>query len=207
MKKVGIFAGTFDPIHEGHLAFARAGLSAGLEKVFFIAEPRPWRKQGVRALEHRQAMIEIAIANEPKFGTIILERSRLTPNETLPILQNRFKGRELVLLFGDDVIAYMVNNLAAWPHIEDLAKSVSLIIASRRHNERQLKDDLNLLKAEYGLPFRYEFVHPNKRSLSASVIRLTLKKRQPADGVPPDVFNYIRSHRLYASRGSGSGAK
>jgi nicotinate (nicotinamide) nucleotide adenylyltransferase len=198
-KKIGIFAGTFDPIHEGHLAFASAALALGLEKVMFLVEPRPWRKQGVRSLEHRQAMVSLAIYNEPKFGTIILERSRLTPHETLPILQARFKGYELVLLFGDDVISYMAGHIAAWPHIEELATNTSLIIASRRHDQKQLSESLQVLKRDYDLPFRYQFAEPGKQHINATDIRLALKRRQQPTGVPAEVLGYIHSHRLYVS--------
>src|SRR5258708_1287895 len=92
VKKIPIFAGTFDPVHEGHLAFAQAALEEGLEKVMFLVEPRPRRKQGVRALEHRTAMVQLAIADEPQLSTIVLEQARFSVNETLPVLRARFSG-------------------------------------------------------------------------------------------------------------------
>ncbi|MCA9332160.1 adenylyltransferase/cytidyltransferase family protein, partial [Candidatus Saccharibacteria bacterium] len=52
MKKVGIYAGSFDPIHKGHIALAEQAIQqCGQDKVFFMVEPRPRRKQGVKALE------------------------------------------------------------------------------------------------------------------------------------------------------------
>jgi nicotinate-nucleotide adenylyltransferase len=128
LKKFGVFAGTFDPLHNGHLAFARQALRSGLDKVYFLPEPRPRRKQGVRALEHRQGMIEVAIQDDTRLGLIKLEQARFTPYETLPVLQQRFPNAEIVLLFGDDVLRH----IADWPRIAELADSVRLLIATRR---------------------------------------------------------------------------
>lgn len=197
--KIGIFAGTFDPVHDGHLAFARAALDHGLEKVMFLPEPRPRRKQGVKAMDHRAAMVQLAVQAEPQFGTIVLQQARFSPAETLPILQKRFKGYELVLLFGDDVIRYMVDHIASWPHIEDLARSASLLIAARHEDRAELIQKLEELRTDYDLPFRYEFVEPNRKNISSSKIRLAAKRHQPLVGLPPPVAGYITDHKLYAS--------
>lgn len=198
-KKIGVFAGTFDPIHEGHVAFAQAALNRGLEKVMFLVEPQPWRKQGVRAHEHRIAMVRLAIADNPKLGVVIMERARVTVHETLPALRARFKGYELVLLFGDDVISYMAEHIAAWPQIEDLASTTSLIIACRRGDQATISKRMDLLKDEYGLPFRYEFVEPMKGSVSSSGIRQAIKKGGWAPDLPEAVEKYIRQNKLYVS--------
>lgn len=197
--RIGIYAGSFDPIHNGHLAFAQAALRSGLAKVMFLVEPQPWRKQGVRALEHRIAMVQLAIADNPKLGIVITERAKVTVHETLPALRTRFKGYELVLLFGDDVVSYMAEHIAAWPHIEDLANSASLIIASRKLAQPVVAKQLAFLKREYGLPFRYDFADPDMPDVSSSGIRSAINKGQPVESLPPAVANYIREQRLYAS--------
>src|SRR5687768_15392849 len=98
LKKVGIYAGTFDPVHEGHLAFAReAAAQYGLDKVFFLVEPNPRRKQGVKALEHRNEMVQLAIRSEKLFASILLEQHRFTVTETMPVLRSRFKNSELYM--------------------------------------------------------------------------------------------------------------
>lgn len=195
MKKIGIFAGTFDPVHDGHLAFAEAALQQGLEKVMFLVEPRPRRKQGVRALEHRIAMVQLAIADEPRLGTIVLEQARFTVHETLPVLQARFKGYQLVLLFGDDVI----NHIADWPHVDALIFATELLIASRVSDEKKLQETFKTLEQTRNLTFRRSIVHPNQQQVASSRIRLSLKRREQASGVPQQVLDYIKSHRLYAS--------
>lgn len=204
MKKIGIYAGTFDPIHNGHIAFAQVALDAGLEKVMFLVEPRPRRKQGVRALEHRLAMVNLAIQDQPKMGSIILEQARFTAHETIPLLQNRFKGYQLVLLFGDDVIAHIAHHIADWPHIDELAASVELMVAARQDDAEALKETFNIIKKTSGLTFVYTFVEPSYPDVSSSRIRLELKKRQQPTAIAEKVWQYIRSHRLYTSFVSGS---
>jgi nicotinate-nucleotide adenylyltransferase len=197
MKKIGIFAGTFDPIHEGHLAFGHAALALGLEKVLFLVEPRPRRKQGVHALEHRIAMAQLAVSDEERFGTIALKQARFTPHETIPILKELFVGYELVFLFGDDVIGYMVDHIAAWPHIEDLASSASLVIATRSEKQAELAAKLALLKKNHGLPFRYEFVEPNMETIGSSKIRMSLRRGEEPSGLPSVVREYVEENGLY----------
>lgn len=195
MKKIGIFAGTFDPIHNGHLAFAQAALEQGLEKVWFIVEPRPRRKQGVHALEHRQTMVKLAIKNKKKLGQIILEQARFTPHETIPVLQARFKGYKLVLLFGGDVL----NHIAHWPHIQKLASSVELLIASREEDEDALKKTLINLEKTRSLNFNYKFLDSDNAAISSSKLRLALKHQKLVTEIPSTVKTYIEREQLYAS--------
>lgn len=199
MKKIGIYAGSFDPVHGGHIAFAESALLHDLDKVYFLVEPRPRRKQGVRAYEHRLAMTKIAAKNSPDIGVIQLEQAQFTPHETLPLLAARFKGSELVLLFGDDVIKHMVDHLAQWPHLEEIADSASLLIAARHHQSAELSEGIESLK-QYGVRFRYSFVEPNVSDISSSKIRLALKRKQKVTGLLPEVLEYASINKLYSSR-------
>lgn len=195
MSKIGIFAGTFDPIHDGHIAFARAALDQGLDKVMFLTEPRPRRKQGVRALEHRLAMVRLAVDSEPRFGVVVLEQARFTAHETLPKLQARFPGHRLVLLFGGDVISH----IAHWPHVDSLVQAVDLLIATRRENEAILRSTLSTLNKTAGLKFTYDIIHPKSGERTSSTIRHSLKHDNPAIGLQREVQAYIAKHRLYCS--------
>lgn len=195
MRRIGIFAGTFDPVHEGHIAFAKAALDTGLEKVMFLPEPRPRRKQGVRAFEHRIAMVQLAVKDEPKFSTVILEQARFTPHETLPLLSARFKGYKLVLLFGDDVVGH----LAHWPHVDALVKASELLIASRQTSTTDLKATLKNLERTRNLKFTYNIIHPGLQDTASSKIRLDLKHGKDPSGLPIKVATYIKRHGLYSS--------
>ena len=197
-KRVGIFAGTFDPIHAGHLAFAEAALQTGLEKVFFLVEPRPRRKQGVRALEHRIAMVDLAIADQPKFGQIVLKQARFTIHETLPVLQARFPNHQLLLLFGDDVISHV----AHWPHVQELADAVTLLVASRWRDKTELEAAFKTLQQTRSLHFHYEIIQVNQPEVASSRIRLALKNKKTSTELLPSIADYIHKHRLYSSSGA-----
>ncbi|MES2971770.1 MAG: adenylyltransferase/cytidyltransferase family protein [Patescibacteria group bacterium] len=194
-KRIGIFAGTFDPVHAGHLAFAEEALKNGLEKVMFLPEPRPRRKQGVRALEHRVAMVQLSIAENPRLGTIILEQARFTPHETLLLLQARFVGYQLVLLFGDDVISH----IAHWPHVETLLTATELLIASRHEDAKLLQANLEALEQARALKFRYRIVYPDQEHISSSALRLKLKHGHTVSDLPQSVKKYIDQNKLYAA--------
>lgn len=201
MKKVGIFAGTFDPIHNGHIAFAKSGLDAGLDKVYFLVEPRPRRKQGVRALEHRHGMVAAAIADEPQLGSILSNQARFTPRDTFPPLQNRFQGAQLSLMFGDDVVLRMIDHIADWPHVEELAENAELLIAARYHSQVDIIKKLDDLRLNFNLPFRYRFVEPKAENISSSRIRATLKRGFVPKEMPTAAVQYARAHGLYSPIG------
>ena len=199
-KRIGVFAGTFDPVHIGHLAFAQAALDAGLEKVWFLVEPRPRRKQGVHALEHRQAMVDLAIADNPRFGSIIIDQPRFTAHQTLPLLEARFKGFRIVLLFGNDVVGHM----AGWPHITDLMQSVDLLVAAREADESKIVNNMKYLEKARGLHINYQVIHTDAFAVSSSKLRNLLKQGEQVPDVPQSVQEYITENGLYSSISASS---
>lgn len=196
---IGIYAGSFDPIHEGHLAFAKAAMESGLDKVMFLVEPRPRRKQGVRALEHRLAMVQIAVADEPKFGVIELKQARFTPHETVPTLRQLFKGAELYLLIGDDVLNHMVNYIAGWPNIDYLMENMVFIIAAREHQIPEIESSLQILKKTTTKDFRYQIISDNLPNFSSKQLRPELRRGNSPAGIPSKVLEYIKQNKLYSS--------
>jgi nicotinate-nucleotide adenylyltransferase len=195
-KRVGIYAGTFDPVHEGHLKFAEEALNrCGLNKVFFLVEPRPRRKQGVKALEHREAMVRLAITGHAKFGMIMLEQANFNVEETLPKLQALFEGAQLYMLMGEDVFAH----LNGWPHVEDLLTASSFIVGVRSGDEIKMKRYLHVLEKIRGLKFDASFLATEKQDISSSKIRLALKRGHEPKGLLPQIGDYIRQHKLYVS--------
>ncbi len=194
MKRVGIFAGSFDPIHNGHVAFARQAIQeCNLDKVFFLVEPQPRRKQGVRALEHRSKMVQIALKQETRMGSILLEQTRFTVAETLPILKTRFKGTELHLLFGDDVLKH----LAGWPDVEDLLRDVGFVIGIRSNSKANIQAMIKGLEKTRGISVDYSVFQSTAPDLSSTQIRLNLKRGHRPPGLSTPVFQYIQSNGLY----------
>jgi nicotinate-nucleotide adenylyltransferase len=198
MKRVGIFSGTFDPVHNGHLQFASDALDrAGLDKVFFLIEPRPRRKQGVKAFEHRLQMVQLAVAGDPALGTIVLEQAQFTPNETLPILKARFEGAALHMLMGDD----MLKHLGDWPHVDDLIKDTCFIIGVR-HDEHEALSRIKSLEQTRGLSFQYKIFKSTYSAISSSKVKAELRRTGASPSIPDEVQDYIRTHNIYASMGA-----
>jgi nicotinate-nucleotide adenylyltransferase len=196
IKRVGIYSGTFNPVHDGHLAFAREALKqCKLDKVFFLVEPRPRRKQGVKALEHRDEMVRLAIKNEPKFGSIQLGQQRFTSVSTLPVLQERFKGAELHMLMGDDMLAHF----ADWPHVEELVSKIRFAIGIRNHTKADIEHRLKIMQKTRGLDMHYKLFQAPNAEYASSKIRAAVKKGQTPAGVKGAVLDYIKSEGLYSA--------
>ncbi len=198
MKKIGIYSGTFDPVHNGHIAFAlEAVQQCGLEKVYLLVEPRPRRKQGVKAFEHRIAMAQIAVTPYDQLGLIILDQARFSPRDTLPPLLERFKGMELCMLIGDD----MLDHLASWPHVDELTGSIQFIIGIRKYDQTHVEAIIETLRDTNNLKINYRTFKPTEYQISSSSIKSAIKKRFDYSGIDPDVVEYIESNNLYYSDG------
>ena len=197
MSNVGIYSGTFDPVHEGHLAFARQAIAAcRLEKVYFLVEPRPRRKQGVRAFEHRLRMLQLAVEDDPALGYIIMDHDRFTVSETLPVLLARFEGAQLHMLVGEDVAWHM----AEWPHIRDLTERVNFVIGHRKRAVRELESHILAIQKSKGLSFNYNILDTNLSSINSTDIRLALKRDEEPQGLPASTRRYISENGLYSSQ-------
>lgn len=192
-KKVGIFSGTFDPIHEGHISFAREAIkNCDLDKVFFMVEPRPRRKQGVKSFQHRVNMVRLAIEEDPKLGLIILEQEKFTVPETMPILTSRFKGAQMSLLMGEDVLFKLI----AWPQVGRLLDDVNFIIGTR-NNQKELEKHIAEIEKLKSKPLKHKVFETKHSGLASSAIRLALRRREKPKGVHSEVMAYIELNGLY----------
>lgn len=204
MKRVGILAGTFDPVHKGHLGLAAQALDVGgLDKVFLLPEPRPRRKQGVRALSHRLNMAELAAASHPKIGVIRLEHPQFSVHETLPVLQARFSGAELYMIMGDDVLAH----LAEWPGVIRLLKETSFILAARQTSPGKIHEKMQALSGVHGVDVRFSILSEPLNSASSQAVRSALRAGMHSDMVSPEVTNYIKAQKLYYVDSSDSSSR
>lgn len=200
-QKIGIFAGSFDPIHSGHITCAQAALDElGLHKLYFVVEPRPRYKQGVKAFEHRSAMVRLAIKDMPSFGDIVIDDPYCTTAETLPMLRKRFTSSELYLLMGDDV----AQHIADWSNVATLLEHVRLAVVPRRFNKDGVMRRLERLRAVSKKPITYHVITQARSSLSSSDVRKQIKTHGKSGALHPRVQEYIYTHNLYGSSGLGS---
>src|SRR5262245_22067300 len=114
--RIGIFGGTFDPVHLGHLILAENCREQGrLDQVWFIPAPAPPHKldRSITSFERRVEMLQLALAGNPAFQINEVEKDRSGPSytvDTLAELQHRHPGDEFFLLIGSDTLA----DLPAW---------------------------------------------------------------------------------------------
>src|SRR4051812_2046291 len=132
-KRIGIYAGTFDPVHAGHLTFALQALEAAkLDKVYFMPERRPRGKQHVEHFGHRVAMLRRAVRPYPQFDVLEMVDVSFSAERTLPALKNQFQDAQLVFLFGSDIIP----GLQGWPSSGRFLKDNELVVGLRYRADR-----------------------------------------------------------------------
>jgi len=128
--KLGVFGGTFDPVHVGHLAIAQAALeSARLDRVVFVPARRsPLKQRGPAAsAEDRFAMLVAATKDEPRFSVSRVELEREGPSYTVDTLDTLRKDGELFLILGSDALA----DLDRWKSPERIRELATILVARR----------------------------------------------------------------------------
>ena len=138
--RIGVFGGTFDPIHAGHLAIARAAREqARLDKVLFVIAAAPPHKPGdsITPAETRVAMTAAAIAGVPGFELSRIELDRPGPSytaDTLNLLHEEMPEAQLFFIVGYDSAL----DLPKWRRPEEIVGAATLLIAPRPENTRPL---------------------------------------------------------------------
>jgi nicotinate-nucleotide adenylyltransferase len=192
LKTIGLYGGTFDPVHVGHVALARTARDAlALDEVRWIPVGVPWQKGGAHATPHQRAeMVAIAIDGEPRFVLDRIEVDRAGPSytlETVRALQDGTPPARWMLLLGADQHA----GLHTWQGWPELLDRVTLAIAARP-GERPPVDTAVAARGHVDVPMA-----PSE--VSSREIRARLSAGLPIDGmVPPGVARYIARHSLYS---------
>lgn len=196
--KVGIYAGTFDPVHQGHIGFCRAALQAcRLDQLQLLPEAKPRGKTNVTSLAERLHMLELAVADEPAMHVLQLPHPQFTVARTLPLLTQRFEGDQLFFLVGSDVVRTFTYR---WPGLPELLSTVHLVVGLRKDDDQAaVQGVLHQLQAEHpALALRYTLLASPYRNLASFHIRRT-QQSEPG-GLHPRVAAYIADQRLYAGQ-------
>lgn len=130
--KIGVFSGTFDPVHDGHLVAAEAAIEQyDLTHVLFVPEAEPRLKTNVTAFEHRWAMLELAIIDMPQLGLWRAAEAQHTAATLRDIKSAQPHDTELVVLVGEDAAP----RSDQWPDGTPIALgSVQLVVLPRSHH-------------------------------------------------------------------------
>jgi nicotinate-nucleotide adenylyltransferase len=195
----GVLGGTFDPIHWGHLSLAEeARERLEMAQVLFIPTGRPWMKVGnpVSAVEHRVAMVCLAIADKPgfKLSRIEVERPGFSYTvDTIAELREKLgAGNEIFMITGWDKLA----ELPYWHEPSRLIQMCRLVVAPRPGFAQPDLDSLNTLVP--GISRRVIMMNKPEMDISATEIRSRVARGLPIGHlVPGPVDSYIKQHQLY----------
>lgn len=201
-ERIGIFGGSFNPIHNGHLTLARTVCDAmALDRLIFIPAGFPPHKPFAQLAEaeHRYAMVRLAARTDTRFQVSRLELDSPETSYTVTTMR-AFRSLftpedQLFFVMGADSLVDLVN----WRSFGELAQLCTFAAAARPGVSREtLAAHLALLEGTYGA--RISLVPMVPQPISASEIRGRVSRGEPIDGlVPPGVAAYIADHGLYRS--------
>lgn len=191
---IGIYAGTFDPVHSGHISFAlQAVEQTGLDEVYFLPERKPSHKSEAEHYGHRVAMLRQAIRPYRKLGLAEVVEKQFSVTKTLPRLKRIFTGSSLTLLVGADVFV----RLPDWQDVALLVQETGFVVAVRSRDE--LEAVLATI-ASLHIPAQSIYVLDSLRpEVSSTKMRYALSKNTHIDGLLTSVAQYAKREWLYAS--------
>ncbi len=211
--RIGIFGGTFNPIHCGHLRSAEDVREAfSLDRVYFVPAARPPHKSGeaLAPAAHRLRMVELAIADNPCFAASSIELERAGPSysvDTIRYFLSAFHSAALVFIVGIDAF----RELSSWKEYETIPTLCDIVVTSRPGEENPagahllpvaLKDAFwydfptHMFKQHHGPSLTFHSI--NGLSIAFSTIRTMIQKGRSIHYlVPTAVETYIECHRLY----------
>ena len=199
---VGFLGGTFDPIHLGHLALARAARSSlDLDEIVFVPAARPPHKLGrpISPANDRLAMVELAVEGEPATSVSRLELDRSGPSytvDTVAAMLDEAARNEREIDITVILSAESFADLPDWHAADRLVELATIAVAPRPGHP--LPDPTTLADKLPGLVGRLLVIHDTLPDISASAIRARVAAGRPIDHlVPPRVAAYIEEHHLY----------
>lgn len=199
MPRIGLFGGTFDPIHNGHLHIARSFADElDLESVILLPAGDPYHKTTPRtAAHHRLAMAEIAAQADSRLAVSdcdIVRQGATYTHDTVQIFRQHFPAAELWLLIGMDSLL----QLHTWHRWQNLVRQCRIAAAPRpSSNLAQAPAPLQSWLAEALPQGRLHILQAEPLPISSSQIRQQLAAEHTSPDIPPAVLDYIRQHHLY----------
>ena len=199
MRRLGVFGGTFDPIHIGHLFIAEeAAVTLGIERVLFVPTGPAHHLRRVApgaSPEHRAAMVQLAIQDNPKFELSTVESDRAEPSftvDTLRALAKDWAGQEMYFIVGMDSL----DELPQWHDPAGILELAHLVAVELGGQE---ESDLGAIEA--AVPEargRVSAITSLGLEISATDVRQRLVEGRPVRYLVPDaVIDYIRRNGLY----------
>ncbi|MBV2224208.1 MAG: nicotinate-nucleotide adenylyltransferase [Cloacibacterium sp.] len=193
MKKIGLFFGSFNPIHIGHLILANYILeNSDMDELWFVVSPQnPFKDKKSLLTDHnRLDMVQLAVKNYPKMRASNVEFSLPKPSytiDTLTYLKEKYPNYSFALIMGEDNL----DSLPKWKNSEKLMSDYQIIVYPRTF-EGEKKDN------EYLQHENISMVNAPIIELSATEIRNMIKEgKNVRPMLPPEVFEYLDGSSFY----------
>lgn len=181
--KIAIYSGSFNPIHNGHLAVASAALSCGIDEVWLVVSPQnPLKREGDLLPEQdRLTMVELAVTNYPGLKACDCEFHLPRPSftiDTLNFLRNQYPENQFVLLIGLDNLALFHR----WKKHNQILEQYGLLVYPRGNKQLSHID----------IHPRIQLIDAPLLPNSSTDIREKIEKNESIDGLAPDtVIEYL----------------
>lgn len=196
-RLTGLLGGTFNPVHRGHLSIAREAMRLfRLEEVWFIPCGVPPHKPaaGLAPNHDRLAMLELAIADEPRFKALSLEFDRAGPSyslDTITELQEAHPDRTFVFIIGADTLP----ELHTWHRPLDILERIRMVTLARPG----FVPDPEAIQLPPPWPERLlaDLQTGSPVDAASREIRMELAAGRTSPLVPDSVIRYIQEHNLY----------
>jgi len=194
MRRIGIFGGSFDPIHNTHCAVARTALrQAELDCVLFVVAPRPPHKQAdapEASAEDRYAMVRAAVADEPRMDASRVELDRAGVSytiDTVKAVEQAYAGASLFLILGMDSLV----DLPRWRDPQGILSRAHILAVQRPQLEERPSREL---------AGKYTLLDFTLSPTSSTEIRERIASGESwRELVPPGVYAYIVEKGLYGA--------
>jgi nicotinate-nucleotide adenylyltransferase len=178
-RQIGIFSGTFDPVHRGHIEFARKAFeAASLDEINVYVERTPNQKRPFASIEHRMEMTTIAFSGIHGVSVHMSSGSTTSFDD-----MRMYDNDELHLLVGSDNVAGM----ASWDGFNEWAPRIGVLIGMRSGEE---VDGIDEILGSYD--FKRHLIISTDFTKSASSIA-----RKDHHALLPSIADYVSEHRLY----------
>ncbi len=190
MSVMAVFGGSFDPVHNAHLAIARKAVDEmGADVIIFVpAYIPPHKKSLVADSKHRLNMLSLALEKKTEYIIDAFEleqKSSVYSFQTLDYINNKYAGNSIKLLIGSDSF----NMLETWKNPEYVAEKYGFFVMQRPDNVA----DANSRYYKYGV-----FSKTLIENISSTQIRLYIKENiSAAHLMPESVWRYIEENKLY----------
>jgi nicotinate-nucleotide adenylyltransferase len=199
-ERLGIFGGTFDPIHVGHLFVANAVLwQAGLSRVLFMPVGEPAHRRTYASPEARTIMVRMAIQDNPRFAlddTALRQAGPVYTADTMPLLRATYPDAGLSFIAGVDSLV-----ASPWRRLDEVVSTLErfFVVAREGADPSDLQAALGSLPQE--LASRFTFVKLPLAQVSSTTIRSRVARGEPIRYLVPDgAAAYIEEKGLYKAR-------